>query len=50
MIPKLSHLYLGHELLIANLFEHRGPDLDVLLVQPMDAAPVERELLPRGDL
>ena len=50
MSPKLSGLYLRHELLVAYLLERRGLDVEALLAHPMDAAVVERELLARGDL
>jgi hypothetical protein len=50
MIPKLSGLYLRHELLVAYLLERRGFSVDALLAQPIEAAAVERELLARGGL
>jgi len=40
MKPKLSRMYLRHELLVAYR-EHRGLDVDTLLAQPIDAAAVK---------
>jgi len=50
MSPKLSGLYLRHELLVAYLLDRRGLSVDELLAQPIDAAAVERDLRARTDL
>jgi hypothetical protein len=50
MSPKLSGLYLRHELLVGYLLERRGLSVAALLAHPIEAAGVERELLARSDL
>jgi hypothetical protein len=42
--PARSGLYLRYHLLVSELLDRRSMSVDALLAQPIDAAPIEREL------